>query len=146
MELHTIAMVLYLLTSFAIIGLILMQQGKGAEAGASFGAGSSATVFGSAGGGNFFSRLTAILATVFFVLAFGLTLLAKQRVGVEDIPAVIEQSVEQVEQSDIPTLDASDAGNTEDVPTLDASDIPAEDVPAVETPAVDDVPVESSEQ
>ena len=144
MELHTIAMVFYLLTSFAIIGLILMQQGKGAEAGASFGAGSSGTVFGSAGGGNFFSRLTAILATVFFVLAFGLTLLAKQRVGVDDIPAVIEQGVEQVEQSDIPTLDASDSGA--DVPALDASEVPAEDVPAVEAPAVEDVPVEETEQ
>ncbi|BFM05758.1 preprotein translocase subunit SecG [Halioxenophilus aromaticivorans] len=146
MELHTIAMILYLLTSFAIIGLILMQQGKGAEAGASFGAGSSATVFGSAGGGNFFSRLTAILATVFFVLAFGLTLLAKQSVGVSDIPAAIEQNVEQVEESDIPTLDTAPAESADDVPAMDASDVPAEDVPAADVPAAEDAPVEETER
>lgn len=146
MDLHTIAMILYLLTSFAIIGLILIQQGKGAEAGASFGAGASATVFGSSGSGNFFSRLTAILATVFFVLAFGLTLLAKQRLGVEDVPALIEQpGIEQVQESDIPTLDAAPASDG-DVPALDANtdDLPTEDV-IPEVPATDsDVP--SSDQ
>jgi len=145
MDLQTIAMVLYLLTSFAIIGLIMLQQGKGAEAGASFGAGASATVFGSQGGGNFFSRLTAILATVFFILAFGLTLLAKQRSGVEDVPALVEQpSVEkQLQESDIPEIETKTMEDGSDVPVVEN---PGEtDIPVMEeTPAEGDAPVDDS--
>lgn len=59
----------YLLLAVVLIGFILMQQGKGADAGASFGGGASGTVFGSAGSGNFLSRSTAVLATVFFVIS-----------------------------------------------------------------------------
>ncbi len=134
---ETIVIVLYLLTSFAIIGLILMQQGKGAEMGASFGTGASGTVFGSQGGGNFFSRVTAILATVFFVLAFGLTFIAKQKSGVEDIPALVEERA--VQDSDIPVLEEAPASAGE-IPTLetesssDAGDIPTtSDIPAGES-------------
>lgn len=142
MELQTIAMILYLLTSFAIIGLILLQQGKGAEAGASFGAGSSATVFGSSGSGNFFSRLTAVLATVFFVLAFGLTLLAKQRLGVQDVPALVEQPLlEQAQDSDIPSLD-SEPVTEGDIPTLDAEPVTEGDIPTLESGSVD-IPAEA---
>ncbi|MBY6186302.1 preprotein translocase subunit SecG [Marinobacter hydrocarbonoclasticus] len=64
-----ILMVVYLLVALGIIGLVLIQQGQGAGMGASFGAGASATLFGSSGSGNFLSRTTAILATVFFVLS-----------------------------------------------------------------------------
>ena len=63
-----IVLIVHMLVAFGIIGLILMQQGKGAEAGASFGGGASQTVFGSSGSGNFFSRATAILATIFLPL------------------------------------------------------------------------------
>ena len=54
-----IVLVLHVLTALAIIGTIMIQQGKGAEAGASFGSGASQTMFGSAGGWNFFSKFTA---------------------------------------------------------------------------------------
>ncbi|WP_439257915.1 preprotein translocase subunit SecG [Lonepinella sp. BR2271] len=56
----------YLIVSVVMIGFILIQQGKGADAGASFGGGASGTVFGSAGSSNFLSRTTAILAIIFF--------------------------------------------------------------------------------
>ncbi|WP_417760292.1 preprotein translocase subunit SecG [Shewanella sp.] len=66
---YQVLIVVYLLVALALIGLILIQQGKGADMGASFGAGASATLFGSSGSGNFLTRTTAILAILFFVLS-----------------------------------------------------------------------------
>ena len=63
----TILLVLQVLLGIAIIVLVLLQQGKGADMGAAFGAGSSGAVFGAGGGGSFFTRATAILATLFFM-------------------------------------------------------------------------------
>lgn len=88
----------HVLVAIGIIGLILLQQGKGAEAGASFGSGASQTVFGSQGSGNFLSHLTAILATIFFITSFGLAMLASHGAGVDidegipAVPAVLEPS------------------------------------------------------
>ena len=62
---YEILLVVYLLVSLALIGLVMIQQGKGADMGASFGAGASNTVFGSGGSGSFLTRTTAILATLF---------------------------------------------------------------------------------
>lgn len=62
-------MVIFLLVAIGIIALVLMQQGKGSSMGASFGAGASATLFGSSGSSNFLSRTTAILVTIFFILS-----------------------------------------------------------------------------
>lgn len=67
--LYEVLMVIYLLISLALIGLVLIQRGKGADMGASFGAGASNTVFGASGSGNFLSRSTAILATLFFAIS-----------------------------------------------------------------------------
>jgi preprotein translocase subunit SecG len=66
---YELLMILYVLVSAAIIGLVLLQHGKGADMGASFGAGASATIFGSAGKGNFMTKSTTILAIVFFALS-----------------------------------------------------------------------------
>ena len=62
---YTALLVVFLLVAIALVGMILMQQGKGADMGASFGAGASATLFGSSGSGNFMTRTTGILATLF---------------------------------------------------------------------------------
>ena len=62
----TLIMIIGGFASIAVIGLVLMQQGKGADAGAAFGTGSAQGVFGSGGSANFLSRSTAIAATVFF--------------------------------------------------------------------------------
>jgi preprotein translocase subunit SecG len=126
----------HVLTALSIIGLILLQQGKGAEAGASFGAGASQTVFGSQGSGNFFSRLTAIMATIFFVTSFGLAILSRQSADANvdaDLPA-IPAAVE--ERS--PVLDS-------DIPQLD--EVPPTDLPSAETPAAsDELPAASDEE
>ncbi|PNS10904.1 preprotein translocase subunit SecG [Mixta theicola] len=62
-------LVVFLLVALGLVGLIMLQQGKGADMGASFGAGASGTLFGSAGSGNFMTRMTAVLATLFFVIS-----------------------------------------------------------------------------
>lgn len=69
---HTILIVVHVFLSAGLITLILMQHGKGADAGAAFGSGASATVFGAQGSANFLSRTTAILAALFFVTSLGL--------------------------------------------------------------------------
>ena len=62
-------LVFFLLISIGLVALIMLQQGKGADMGASFGAGASATLFGSNGSGNFMTRMTAVLAALFFVIS-----------------------------------------------------------------------------
>jgi len=120
-------LVVHLLTAFAIIGMILLQQGKGADAGASFGSGASQTLFGSAGTWNFFSKTTAILATLFFTTSFGLAIMAKNSAGIDSdvLPAIelLEAQVPVVEdESGIPVL-----GNL-----LDESELPILEEPSGE--------------
>ena len=62
-------LVVFLIVAIGLVGLIMLQQGKGADMGASFGAGASATLFGSSGSGNFMTRMTGVLATLFFILS-----------------------------------------------------------------------------
>ncbi len=107
-------LIFHFLVAVALIGLILMQQGKGAEAGASFGAGASQTVFGSGGGWNFFSKMTALLATIFFVTSVSLAVTAKNKTVIEDfsIPALESVPVEILRETDLPEL----ASDESDIP------------------------------
>lgn len=75
----TLLVTIHFIVALAIIGLILLQQGKGSEMGASFGGGGSNTVFGATGGFSFFAKATAILATVFFITSFALALSARHQ-------------------------------------------------------------------
>lgn len=124
-----IILIVHLLTALAIIGMILLQQGKGAEAGASFGSGASQTVLGSAGGWNFFSRVTGILAAVFFITSFGLAVIAKEnaKVGSEVLPEL--QTVQEEMDSELPEIESlGDA--TSDIPMLeDEVTISSEEIP-----------------
>lgn len=74
-----IVMLLHVAAAAGIIGLVLVQHGKGADVGAAFGSGSAGSVFGSAGSANFLSRMTAVLAVVFFLTSIGLTYLASRK-------------------------------------------------------------------
>jgi preprotein translocase subunit SecG len=76
--LQTIVLFSHLAVALLIIGLVLLQRGKGADAGSGFGAGASGTVFGARGSANFFSRATAVLATVFFMTSLALAYLGGQ--------------------------------------------------------------------
>jgi len=80
---ETILMVLLVADAVALAGLVLLQQGKGADVGAAFGSGSANTVFGSAGSASFLTKLTAWLAIGFFVVAFGLAYTAKERAAAQ---------------------------------------------------------------
>lgn len=75
---HQLILTVHLILAFAIIGLVLLQHGKGADAGAAFGSGSSGTVFGSRGTGTFLSRTTIIVASLLAVTSVSLTLLANK--------------------------------------------------------------------
>ena len=112
---ETVILIVHVLLAAAIIGLILIQQGKGAEAGASFGAGASQTVFGSTGSGNFLSRMTAVVAAGIFATSFVLAIYASNKaksVGDAGIPSaeLIEskatEAKESVEDTQLPALDA----------------------------------------
>ena len=75
----TVVLGLHVLVALAIIGLVLLQHGKGADMGSGFGSGSSGSLFGATGSANFLSRMTAALATVFFVTSLGLAYLATHK-------------------------------------------------------------------
>ena len=105
--------------ALTMIGLILLQQGKGAEMGASFGSGGSNTVFGSAGGLSFFAKATAVLATLFFISSFALAIIARNGANVGG-PA-----------SDLPFIQQSPPGvEVNEVPQAPAEPAPSDDVPA----------------
>lgn len=120
-----ILLVAHLLIALAIIGLIMLQQGKGADMGASFGSGGSQTLFGSQGSGNVLTKATTILVVGFFVTSFGLAIVAKDSANLVDEVDVLLPGIEQVvpeEVLDLPEVE-------EDlVPSVLAED----DIPAVE--------------
>ncbi len=122
-----IILVAHLLIALAIIGLIMLQQGKGADMGASFGAGGSQTLFGSEGSGNVLTKATAWLVFLFFVSSFSLALLVNQRSVVVDeldlaIPAAVEKKI-ATEEQELPALEnnppAVAAPAEDDLPNLD---------------------------
>jgi preprotein translocase subunit SecG len=82
---YTILVVLHVLVSIALIGLVLIQHGKGADAGAAFGSGASGTVFGARGSANFLTRVTAWLAAAFFVLSLALAYIVHGRSNTESV-------------------------------------------------------------
>ena len=99
-NIEKVFLVLLVLDALALIGLVLLQQGKGADVGAAFGSGSSGTVFGSSGGANFLTRLTAFFAVLFFVLSFSLAYLAKERTQSSATVPMIELSDQENEDSE----------------------------------------------
>src|SRR5881397_255444 len=80
----TLVLVAQILAALGMIGLILLQHGKGADMGAAFGSGSSGSLFGASGSANFLSRTTAILAAVFFLSSLGLTYLGSMHTKARD--------------------------------------------------------------
>jgi preprotein translocase subunit SecG len=93
--LQTIILVAHVGIALLIIGLVLLQRGKGADAGTGFGAGASGTVFGARGSATFFSRATGVLATLFFVTSLALAYLATQQTAPRSLlETVVPQSSE----------------------------------------------------
>lgn len=118
-----IILIFHFVVALGLIALILLQQGKGAEAGASFGSGASQTVFGSGGGWNFFSKMTAILSTIFFVTSVSLALVAKNKTVVDEdlLPELLTIPTESVRETDIPALETA----RDPMDDLSSGDVPA---------------------
>jgi len=107
--LETVVVVFHLLGALGVVALVLLQQGKGADAGASFGAGASNTVFGGQGTSTFLSKFTAILAACFFITSLGLGYFAKEKA----------QQLTQVGLPDPAVLEVKQKPATDDVPVLE---------------------------
>lgn len=115
-------LVAHLLIALAIIGLIMLQQGKGADMGASFGAGASQTLFGADGGGNVLTKATALLAACFFATSFGLAVVAKNNAAPVDEMDLLLPTAEQTQNEELPALE-------DDIPVGFSSDSDIPDVP-----------------
>ena len=128
-----IVLIIHTLIALGIIALVLLQRGKGADAGAAFGAGASGTVFGARGSGSFFSRMTAILATAFFASSLTLAYLSSQRTVEQE--SLLEGADPVEVQEEAPAEEVVPEG---DMPALDPAEAPAEvegDMPALEDEA-----------
>jgi len=146
-NIQTTVLTIHTIIALAIIGLVLIQRGKGADAGAAFGAGASGTVFGSRGSTSFFSRATAVLATAFFATSLTLAYLSSQQGAapeslLDSAPAVeVEQPAPQT-----PSIDQPAPGQ---LPTLDevAPGVENTGLPALDTEeAAEEPPSEASEE
>ena len=110
--LNNLLLVAHVIIAIGIVGLILLQQGKGADAGAAFGGGGSATVFGSQGSGTFLSRATAVLAAMFLVSSLWLAYLTKEESQTSDEfkdTFKAEETLPAAEATDTPVLPVEEA-------------------------------------
>ena len=140
---ESVIIFVHVIAAIAITGLVLIQQGKGADMGASFGSGASQTIFGSSGSGNVLSKSTSIMALVFFITSLGLAVVAKQQANMsvqdsglienldeistqvpvatqtaDEIPVVTE---EQLPESDIPLFEEAEASSV-DIPVVEGGE------------------------
>ncbi|MDX2428122.1 MAG: preprotein translocase subunit SecG [Xanthomonadales bacterium] len=146
--------IFHVLIAISMIAFILIQKGAGATAGAAFGSGASGTVFGSRGAGNFLSRTTWVLATLFCLISLTMAVLASRMniapetdLGVVANAPATEQTSDQA-VLDLPVVESADPS---DVPSVDAviaqpeADLNAGDLPAIESvPAKDGSEEETS--
>ncbi len=134
-------LIIHVIIAVGLVGLVLIQQGKGADAGAAFGSGASGTVFGSRGSSSFLTRATGILATLFFISSLTLAYMAAQQnkpASIVDQLEKHEQVIEQpVRDQDIPVVPAPEPRSEQSKAT--ESDVPVAADSAAPT-ATDEVP------
>jgi preprotein translocase subunit SecG len=139
---YQVIIVVHVLLGLGVIGLILMQQGKGADAGAAFGSGSSGSVFGAQGAASFLSRTTAILATLFFTTSLSLAVLNGQQSKTKtDLMDNVET---EQKAADVPL--ANKTATPESLPVVPASDMPVVMDKAAPVMPVTAIPVVSSDK
>ena len=134
----TVVIVVHVLVALSIIGLVLLQHGKGADMGSGFGGGASSSLFGATGSANFLSRATAVLATLFFALSLLLAYLATNR------PRESGSVVDRVPQQSAPAAkkDETKKDEKKEVPSAAPAQVPA---PAGAPDAASQKPAASSE-
>ncbi len=127
---QTILIVVHLFIAIGLIGLVLIQHGKGADAGAAFGSGASATVFGAAGSANFLSRTTALLAAAFFVTSLGMAWYSMQTPEKNSLmdgagtEAAVEIKTENVEAPVVPAETTVEIPGADQNPEEKGGDVP----------------------
>ena len=110
---YSLVLAINVLSGLGVIGLVLMQHGKGADMGAAFGSGSSGSLFGATGSSNFLSKSTGALATVFFITCLGLNYLA----GSQPHGGSVVDSIKSEQKSEVPVAPAPAADpRTGDIP------------------------------
>ena len=136
---QTIALVIHVFLALGVIGLVLIQHGKGAEAGAAFGSGASNTVFGSRGSGSFLTRMTTFFALAFFCTSMLLFFLASQRTaGIGSVVDGIEAPTTLQQPVDVPTTENPVTDDVTQVNATHGDDVPA--MPASESSTETDLP------
>lgn len=123
---YQVIIVIHVLLGLGVIGLVMMQQGKGADAGAAFGTGSAGSVFGAQGAASFLSRATAILATSFFITSLGLAVMNGHKGAAYDLmsgettsqaaPAVVEPKADV--QPEVPEIKNTEVPKAEEIKTV----------------------------
>jgi preprotein translocase subunit SecG len=139
---HTVLLIIHVLLAVSLIVLVLIQHGKGADAGAAFGSGASATVFGARGSSSFLTRATGILATLFFVTSLSLAYLAGQSTQPKSVTDLVPGAAatptpnKPGTTSDVPVMPGAKStpmpSKSSDVPVLSPN--PAPDKSAKPTP------------
>lgn len=119
--LFSVVLVVHILAAFGVIGLVLVQHGKGADMGAAFGSGASGSLFGATGSANFLSRTTAVLATVFFVTSLLLAYVASS--APKTTGSVMQDTVESTPVS------GSSSGAADKAAGPENTDSKAKDIP-----------------
>ncbi|WP_020485131.1 MULTISPECIES: preprotein translocase subunit SecG [Methylomonas] len=130
--LYQIIIIIHIFLGIGIVGLVLMQQGKGADAGATFGGGASGSVFGAQGSASFLSRTTAIFATLFFITSLGLAVLSGYQGKKTDVILDSTPAAEPV-KSDVPLTQGMPADGSLPIQDLTLPEAPA--IKEVEKPA-----------
>jgi preprotein translocase subunit SecG len=123
--LHTLLMIVHIVSATCIVALVLVQRGKGADAGAGFGAGASGTVFGARGATTALSRATAVLATVFMVTSLMLAYMGTRAAA--PAQSELERLATEGAAAEVPVAPPSD-----DLPVVVPSEVPQAEAPAPE--------------
>jgi preprotein translocase subunit SecG len=138
--LFNLVVVVQVISALAIIGLVLLQHGKGADMGAAFGSGASGSLFGASGSSNFLSKSTAVAAAIFFAATLSLAYMGNNRTpGAAPSGGVMERMAAPAKGVPATTTPAADApASTAGVPAAPTAGVPAgpaETVPATVSPA-----------
>ena len=136
--------IFHVLVAIGIISLVLLQQGRGADAGAAFGSGASGTVFGARGAASFLTRCTAVLAALFFASSLGLAMLGDTKVGEESFmdEAVIEETIPDLPPGSIPSSENTISDLPDQVIEMQPADDSQQDSINVQPDIPEDLPVE----
>jgi preprotein translocase subunit SecG len=122
---ESLIIIVHVIAAIAVTALVLLQRGKGAEMGASFGSGASQTMFGASGSGNILTKSTTIFAIIFFITSLSLAVIARQAADTDRLGGTLIEDISQVGT----TQNAGETAPDEDVPVLQETGQEAGDVP-----------------